>query len=467
MNDQAKQAELKFGSGGLALDGFDTNEDDLLDMISSLEDRLGDVRELQQERLHLEDELEAMRREIEAREAELEEREQIIEDSSTEVFTEREMLEAQKRLMLEEQAQLEARRRELEAKEAQVSEEFASVQSLREQLEAAQAALAAERQKREEEARAIQREQSELAQREQELAAHNSSNESVSPEMAQLAEQLAQAQKQAEERAREAQAKAEAARKRAEAMEARCRELSSECEIVRTELEGSRAQIRQVKAEMPERVLRAQLKEQKREQTQKSIVTAASWICTGVAFGAATLAGLNGAAGDAGLMLGIAFAAYYVGAQAIAGKLLDPPSIVIGAIGGSFGLWFPMWANAVAQAMVTWSLPTDGLPASMVSQLPMSISVATAGLTMTVGIFALTWSGRLLFSIGAASLLAGALAMFPASAIFAFGAGAVLWHAVTGSGLSRWALQASSDDSSMEIARSVITQPPVKNFRVM
>jgi hypothetical protein len=58
---------------------------------------------------------------------------------------------------------------------------------------------------------------------------------------------------------------------------------------------------------------------------------------------------------------------------------------------------------------------------------------------MAVGLFALTWSCSLLVQVGFVSLLAGSLAMFPSDATFALGAAAIMWHAVTGSGLARWA----------------------------
>ena len=103
----------------------------------------------------------------------------------------------------------------------------------------------------------------------------------------------------------------------------------------------------------------------------------------------------------------------------------------------------------------------------MASQMPVAISVTTAGLTMAIGIFALTSSGRLLFQIGAVSLLVGALALFPASTLFAFGAGAVLWHAVTGSGLARWASSMAQDENAIHSAQVTLPKADASNARVM
>ena len=69
--------------------------------------------------------------------------------------------------------------------------------------------------------------------------------------------------------------------------------------------------------------------------------------------------------------------------------------------------------------------------------LPILHSFAT--LTLTVGLFALTWSGTLLFQTAFVSILAGALALFPDNSGFALGAAAVIWVAVSGTGLTRWA----------------------------
>lgn len=97
-------------------------------------------------------------------------------------------------------------------------------------------------------------------------------------------------------------------------------------------------------------------------------------------------------------------------------------------------------------ALATWSLPVDALPAAVVTELPQAVSVATL-LTITVGIFALTWSGTLLLQIGSVSLFAGALALFPDDSGFALAAAAVIWLVVTGAGLTRWAVRIGGPDT--------------------
>jgi uncharacterized protein YhaN len=439
MTSHSEQAELKPSAGGLAIEGLDTSEDDLLDMISSLEARLGDVRELHQEQQDLEDELDQLRAQLEARQAEIEEREALLNESSTEIRSERQAVEAERQALLEQQEAVERRRRELEAKEQEISSRFSNVDQMQAKLEAAEAALRAEREKREREAEQFRIEQAELARREAELAAHAKEQGQASPEIAQLASQLAEAQKIANQRAEEAEKRSKEAHQRTLELELRCKDLAGECDIVRKELQGSREQVQIVEREMPQRILKQQMKLQRTGVARRAIVSTLSWICAALTMAAAGYCLLNGDSAQATVMLGLAFATYFFGSQCIAGKLLDPPAVVIGLIGTSFGWWFPLWSRSVEQALATWSLPVQGLPEAVAAQLPLAVSLATASLTLTVGLFALTWSGGLLVQVGFVSLLAGGLAMFPDTSGFALGAGVVFWHAVTGSGLARWA----------------------------
>ncbi len=438
-----EQAELKPQAAGLALEGLETTEDDLLDMISSLEARLGDVRELHQEQQDLEDELDRLRADLEARQAEMEEREQLLSESSIEIRSEREAVEAQRRALAEQQSAMERRRAELEAKEREITDRFSNVDEMRAKLEAAEAALRTERERREREAEQFRLEQAELAQREAELAAHARAQGQSSPEITELAAQLAEAQKLAHQRAEEAERRSHEAQQRTLELEKRCKELAGECDVVRKELQGSRQRVQEVERNLPARIYRNQVKRQRGVRVRRAIASTLTWVCVALTLGSAGLAAMQGDAVQVPVLLGLAFAAYFFGSHGIAGKLFDPPAIVIGLIGTSFGWWFPLWLRAVEQALTTWSLPVGTLPEAVAAQLPLGIGLATAGLTITVGLFALTWSGGLLVQVGFVSLLAGALAMFPDDSGFALGAAAIIWHAVTGSGLARWAARAA------------------------
>lgn len=439
MDNFREQAEFKPAGGALVIDGVDTTEDDLLVMITSLEERLGDVRELHQERQDIEDELEDLRGELEAREAEIDQREQLLSESSSELHTERARLQEERDAILAQQRALEAKHAELEAKEAGASERVVVVDEMQARLEAAESALRAERERRAAEAEQLRREQEELAERERELAAHAAEEGKASPEIAELAAQLADAQQLANERAAVAEKRAAEAQEHTVKLETRCRELAEQCDVVRRELKGTREQARRVEQELPQRIVQEQLRINRAELARRSVGIGLTWLCAVVTSGAAVVAGINSDPAQAALMLGMTFAAFFFGAHALAGRLFDAPAIVIGLIGVSFGWWFPMWSLAVAQALQTWSLPLDSLPSAIVAELPQAVSVATALLTLTVGIFALTWSGTLLFQIGSVSVFAGGLALFPDESGFALAAAAVIWLVVTGTGLTRWA----------------------------
>lgn len=454
MDSYREQAEFK-PAGTLVIDGVDTTEDDLLEMITSLEARLGDVRELHQERRDIELELEDLRAELESREAEIEEREQLLSESSSELNSERTRIQAERDALLAQQRDLEAKRTELEARESTATERVAAVDEMQARLEAAEAALRAERQRRQTEAENFRREQEELAARERELAEKVAAQGNDSPEIAALAAQLAEAQQIANQRAHEAEQRATEAEQRTIQLETRCRELADQCDVVRKELRGSREEVRRVEQELPKRIVKQQLASRKAEQTRRGIAVSCTWLCATVTAGAAAVASVNADPAQAALLLGLTFAAFFFGAHAVAGRLFDAPAIVIGLIGASFGWWFPMWTSAVTQALATWSLPVDGLPPAVVVELPLAVSVATALLTITVGIFALTWSGTLLFQIGSVSLLAGGLALFPDSSGFALVAAAVIWTVVTGTGLTRWAGKTANESGSGVISSRV------------
>jgi len=453
MDSFREQAEFKPSGGSVVIDGVDTSEDDLMHMISSLEERLGDVRELHQERQGIEDELEELRHELESRQAEIEEREQILTESSTELRDERERLTRERDEMLAQQRALEEKRAELEARESSSGERLAAVDEMQARLGAAEAALRAERERRESEAETFRREQAELAAREKELAAHAASEGKNSPETVELAAQLAEAQKLANQRAAEAEQRATEAQDRTIQLESRCRELADQCDVVRRELKGSREQARRIEHELPQRIARQQLKAGRVEQTRRNVAISLTWLCAVVIAGTAAVAGINNDPTQAALLFGMTFAAFFFGSHAVAGRLFDAPAIVIGLIGTSFGWWYPMWTAAVSQALATWSLPVDALPTAVMTELPEALSVATALLTITVGIFALTWSGTLLFQIGSVSLFAGALALFPDDSGFALAAAAVIWLVVTGAGLTRWAVRTGGSDAPVSTSR--------------
>ena len=443
--------------------GIGGTEDELLGMIASLEERLSDVRELHRERQRLEEELDQLRVNLESREAELEERESLLNESSTEIHQERRELEEFRKRVRDEQESMIRRRQEMELKEREVSARLERLEATKAQLEAAELALKAERDRREVEAANVRREQEELTRREAELNAKALELGGKTPELQRLAEQLALAQEAAAQRAAEAERRQAEAQRHAKELERRCHDLTQECDVVRNELAGTRRQAEAAKSEIPNRVVELQRKAHLAQARRRSLALGLAWLCAAVAFGAGAIAMLGGSVPEALLMLGVCFGAYFTGTHAVVRRLFDPPTLVIGLIGATFGLWFPLWQNGVAQALLTWNVSLDGLPAGVADELPMAISVWTTGLTMAVGLFALTWSGRILIQVGFVSCLAGALALIPDTSGFGLGAAAVLWNAVTGTGLSRWAMKTfehegaprNSDEGAIGPARAL------------
>ncbi len=305
-----------------------------------------------------------------------------------------------------ERAALEQREAEAAERERQLTERARRIAELTRELEERRAALEAERQT------AV----SELEAARAELAS-------------------------ARARAAETAADGQAAPGEAERAEARCSELEEECERLRKRIEEMRDDPYRQQAEREEARARRAARQARWSSSMRSCALALIWM---------SLAGLVAHAGwigltytspeQAAMSLGLGFAAVFFGAMTVARRLLDPPALAIGALGATFGVWFPEWVGAIELAIQTWSLPLGGLPEAVIPMIPISFAVATTSLAMAVALFALTGSGTVLLLAAFGAVACSLLTIMPdRSGVTVFGA-AVLWNALVATGLTRWAV---------------------------
>lgn len=242
-------------------------------------------------------------------------------------------------------------------------------------------------------------------------------------------------------RAAETAADGQAAPGEAERAEARCSELEEECERLRKRIEEMRDDPYRQQAEREEARSRRAARQMRWSTAMRSCALALIWMSLAGLVAHAGWIGLTYASPEqAAMSLGLGFAAVFFGAMTVARRLLDPPALAIGALGATFGIWFPEWVGAIELAIQTWSLPLGGLPEAVIPMIPVSFAVATTALAMAVALFALTGSGTVLLLAAFGAMACSLLAIMPdRSGVTVFGA-AVLWNALIATGLTRWAV---------------------------
>lgn len=242
-------------------------------------------------------------------------------------------------------------------------------------------------------------------------------------------------------RAAETAADGQAAPGEAERAEARCTELEEECERLRNRIEEMRDDPYRQQAEREEVRSRRAARQVRWSAAMRSCALALIWMSLAALVAHAGWIGLTYSSPEqAAMSLGLGFAAVFFGAMTVARRLLDPPALAIGALGATFGIWFPEWVGAIELAIQTWSLPLGGLPEAVIPMIPVSFAVATTALAMAVALFALTGSGTVLLLAAFGAVACALLAIMPdRSGVTVFGA-AVLWNALIATGLTRWAV---------------------------
>ncbi|MFI4896290.1 MAG: hypothetical protein ACIARR_00520 [Phycisphaerales bacterium JB059] len=443
-------------------DGMDENA--LLDMISGIESRLGDLRDAtlampEIEPTHATDAGaepgasadhptdEPRLRELERREREIAERERLVHEQSQRIDHECHQLE-QARVMLTDQREaakvrteairearadlerraqdLDRRAQELDARDRSLAETAAAIEARGVSLDEREAELDRMRDVLMEQQRDMERDSEQYAQ--------------LQGDMAALFERLSEAEAHAMKSASTTDANPE--------LESRWRELEQECTRLKRELSTTRKTLRETESKQRSEITDpAPAPVVISQRGRDSAVLAAGWLIGGAVLALATLLGIVGEMPQVGVsLLGGVFAAYFVAASHVAKRLVTPSTIAFALLAATFGLWIPIWTEGIGEALRLWDVPLSYLPLPLHATAPLAIAVLTSGFVMAWAIYLVTSSGANFGAACMATLVATSIALVPiqpAPLIIA----AVLWNAILAAALTRWALNASDEDT--------------------
>lgn len=454
------------------------SEDHLLEVISDIETRLSHIRASQAERSRLEseilersselaereetlsereisllaeeralasksealdaekDSLDRNRKELERKLRQLQERQAELERRARDTEHKAEDLDAERRELIELQSAIEAQSTDLEARESLVRAQSEAVDgerraldSTRAQLELERAALQETARRQAEQAQALKELAADLARREAEYAERGQEFDRLKAQFESAQAELTNTQKVAKSSAEQAQAE----QARAADLARRCRELEAEREKVRTELTKTKRELdTAAKVQASAAPILARPK-------SRGPAAIAVWIAVMASTALATSVGWAGATGTAGLIYGLTFAIMLFGTHAVARRVWEASWIPIAAFFGAAGLWFGDWVIALSTALQTWELPTWLTSELNAPQLPLALAVLTAGLVANAGLYMLTGSESVMGQVFFGTMLATFLVAMPNSSEGAVAAAAVLWMALAGASMARWA----------------------------
>lgn len=476
-----------------------SDHDGLMEIISQMESRLAALRDSENQRDRLQEEIKHQFHDLDERERDLRRREAALDGSTQHVEADRATLDAERariheslagvarerdslrtreievgvlsetlrrdRELLEgRRAQLEAMERELRGREQvlvtqteRIDQEADELEERRKQLELREAAL----RELELETRAMAERQrdreNQLEEQQKELALANERYQAMQAEVISLNRRLADANGLAAEQSR----KVEAAR--AEGQLA-LTEAKKQCERLETEANRVRVELAKLRrspgssgdpdAEPAAR--RRAVRAAARSPRARATILALVWLGTvGVAALACYLGISLGQPAAAAWLMGLAFAGCFVASVGFSGKGLDPAALPLVLFAGTFGEWFPRLFALVANAIETWELPLGSIPREILPQLPMAVSLLAAGLVVTLALMFLGGSGGLMVQSLCGTFAAVGLAALPDPTNAALAAGALLWTAVMAAALARWALGPGESETVESGPRSI------------
>lgn len=486
MDHSIEQKHSMPGGEGFDLaDGAPSEHDGLMEIISQMESRLAALRDSENQRDRLQEEIKNQFDDLDDRERDLRRREAALDGSSSDVRANRAALEAERarihdslaevskereslrtreievgvmsetlrrdRELLEgRRTQLEAMERELRGREQvlvtqteRIDQEAGELEERKRELAHREAAL----REREQEAQAMADQQraraDELASQDRELKAAQQRQQAMQAEVISLNRRLADANGMAAEQSRLVeQVRAEGQRSLAEAQK-QVEKLETEANRVRVELAKMRRSPLPAAEGSDSVAPRKAGARRPREMSARSRsgVLAMLWLLTvGIAGLGCYMAIALEQPGAGAWLLGLGFAACFVGALGLSSKPLDPSALPVVLFGGLFGGWFPKMLAVVGNALETWDLPLGAVPTEIVPQLPMVLSLLFAGGVVTFLFVFLGASGGLMAQSLFATLAAAGLALLPDPSYSALAAAALLWSGIMGAALARWSM---------------------------
>ncbi|MEZ6243595.1 MAG: hypothetical protein R3B57_11195 [Phycisphaerales bacterium] len=475
-------------------DGVD--ESALLDMISGIESRLGDLRAAQQHaappppapaRPHANaqdiadpSEIRERARLLDQRERDLSSREQVLvaqterideeckllEQARSQIATQREAQRQRAEELARERVALDERAKKIAAQSESGESDRAELESELQKL--ADARVRSEARERELNERAtaldtratkLDAQNTELVTLRERLAEQQSSLEAEAEQYAQLQVEMAALFERLSEAEQAAGAHARAGDASTPELEENWRSLENECTRLKRELSTTRKALREVEESSKTRAKSddpAPKRAPSVERPPRAVwVFTASWLIGAALLALGVMVALTSASpAPAAILLGPAFTVSLMCAAYVARKLLSPAVIALSLAAATFGLWAPAWVEGLRETLNLWQLSLDPLPQSTHHLVPLAVAAATCSLAMTWALYLTTNSMKVLGAMLLATILIVPILLAPVAEPVPTVIAALVWHAMTAGALTRWALEI------VKPATSVVTSPP-------
>lgn len=458
----------------------DARDTDLFEVINSIEQRLEQLRQTQQQRSELEVRLTERAGELARREDLLHIREEALANEESTIASrveslahERARMERERASLMEQLAVLQARREvlsstdaaereridarhaelsaieeQLGAREAQLQQSHSDLDEARRQLDQTRARIEADRQAMEAHTRRVVEQQHKmeqlratLEQREQAIAERFEQFEQMQSQMAELNDELKQARDNARLMLEQANAERVRNTQMAQELAARCAALEKDRDRVSGELDKARKQLDKQAVVKPQPA--APIRAVPRKARSRAPATVAVWLGTMAVGAIATLLVVQAGAfvGAGAWLIGIAFVACLIGCMTVGGRMTDPSALPVALFGGTFGLWYPKLSEGVSSALAMAQPDLSWMPSMLAPQLATGIGVAAATLAAAFAVYLVMGNAIVLAQTLFAAFAATLLAMLPDESGFAIAAAMMLWLGVMASAMGRWAMQ--------------------------
>lgn len=150
--------------------------------------------------------------------------------------------------------------------------------------------------------------------------------------------------------------------------------------------------------------------------------------------------------GDVDLLiheLGLIFAAYALGARAIACALHDWGTMVMAILGVTFGLWFPYLNQNGSPHMMSALAMLPGMTEGLLLALEFPAVVISAGAITGAASYLVMRSGTVFVNVMLLSVVAAGMTAIPLDEVMMLRLAVIVWHAGVAATMCRWAVSAA------------------------
>ena len=148
-------------------------------------------------------------------------------------------------------------------------------------------------------------------------------------------------------------------------------------------------------------------------------------------------------------VLGFAFLGAFVGAFAVARRPMDLAGLIVAALGGTFGFWFPTIHESLGTVAPLWASRLPWMPEDIAVMLPLGATVLFGGVCIGLGLGVATGSLRLMGQTVLASVGAAIGAMLLRHGDWTLIAAIIGWNTLLAAELGRWAVAEAMKQSGI------------------